>query len=130
MSDVVLDASAVLAVLHREAGSASVEPHMFGAFVSSVNLAEVGTRLSDRGIPMAEARAMIERLGVRIIAFDEALAYESAALRRATRSRGLSLGDRACLALARRDGLPVMTADRTWSKLDIGIEIKLIRETP
>jgi ribonuclease VapC len=129
MSEVVLDASAVLAVLQRESGYESVRPQMFGAFVLSVNLAEIGTRLSDRGVAMAEARIMIESLGVRVVAFDEELAYQSAALRRGTRAYGLSLGDRACLALAQREGLPVMTADRSWSKLDIGIDIKLIRGT-
>lgn len=129
MGEVVLDASAVLAVLQHEAGYESVGPQMFGAFVSSVNLAEVGTRLSDRGIAMAEARIMVESLGVRIIAFDEELAYESAALRRGTRAYGLSLGDRACLALAQREGLAVITADRSWSKLDIGVDIRLIRGT-
>lgn len=127
MSEVVLDASAVLAVLQHEIGYEMVRPQMFGAYVSSVNLAEIGTRLSDRGVAMAAARIMVESLGVRIIAFDEDLAYESAALRRQTRTHGLSLGDRACLALAQREGLPVMTADRSWSKLDIGIDIKLIR---
>lgn len=59
--------------------------------------------------------------------FDTDLALRAALLRNSTRPYGLSLGDRACLALARREGLPVLTADRSWAKLDVGVEVVLIR---
>ena len=127
MSKLVLDASAILAVLHKEPGSSHVEPHMAGSLVSSVNLAEVGARLSDQGMPMDAVQSVIAALGMQVVAFDETQAIASAALRAKTRKFGLSLGDRACLALAERERLPVMTGDRTWAQLTIGFEIRVFR---
>ena len=128
MSSVVLDASAVLAFLQREPGGAVVAEHLSAAVISAVNVAEVATRLSDRGIPDGGAREAISALRLEIAAFDHELAYTSAALRPATRRLGLSLGDRACLALAKREGLPALTADRAWASLDVGVEIHLVRD--
>ena len=128
MSNVVADASAILAYLHREPGGEVAARHLPGAVVSAVNLAEVGARLADRGVPDEAARQAIETLGMTITAFDEDLAYASAALRPATRRLGLSLGDRACLAVARQLAAPVLTADRAWTELDIGVEVRLIRD--
>ena len=128
MSSVVLDASAVLAILQREPGSAVVAEHLSTAVISAVNVAEVASRLSDRGVPDGGAREAISALRLEIAVFDHELAYASAALRPATRRLGLSLGDRACLALAKREGLPALTADRAWASLDMGVEIRLVRD--
>jgi PIN domain nuclease of toxin-antitoxin system len=128
VSSVVLDASAVLAFLQREPGGAVVAEHLSTAVISAVNVAEVASRLSDRGVPDGGAREAISALRLEIAAFDHDLAYASAALRPATRRLGLSLGDRACLALAKRERLPALTADRAWASLDMGVEIRLVRD--
>lgn len=66
-------------------------------------------------------------LGLEVIPFDEDQAYEAGLLRTATRDAGLSLGDRGCLSLSRVKGLPVLTADKTWLDLRVGVEVKVIR---
>ncbi len=128
MSSVVLDASAILAFLHREAGASFVEAHVAEAVVSAVNVAEVGARLSDWGMSNAEIRRAVTALGIEITPFDDSSAYASAALRPMTRDKGLSLGDRACLALATHLGVPALTADRAWTELQLDVEVRLIRE--
>lgn len=127
MSASVLDASAILAFLENEPGASAVAPYLPGAAVSAVNLAEVISKLSDRGLDERHCRGVIEDLGIRVIPFDESAAFKVAALRGSTRLAGLSLGDRACLALGKLLDLPVVTADRSWMRLDIGAEIRLIR---
>jgi PIN domain nuclease of toxin-antitoxin system len=127
MAEWVLDSSAVLAVFLNERGGDIAEAAFPAALVSAVNLAEVATRLIDRGRSPVEADQLAARGGFGIVAFDASAAAAVAMLRPATRHLGLSLGDRACLALAEREGLPVMTADRAWTSLDIGVEIRLIR---
>lgn len=104
-----------------------VAVHLPEAIISSVNLAEVGARLSDWGITDDEARQTIASFDITIAPFDEDLAYASIALRPSTRHRGLSLGDRSCLALAASLGLQALTADRSWAELDVGVEVKFIR---
>ncbi len=127
MSEFVLDASAVLALLQREKGHEEVVAVVGEAKVSAVNLAEVGSQLADKGRPMTQVRATLDGLGLDIVPFDEEQAFEVARLRPLTRSLGLSLGDRACLALAVLRGVPAMTADRTWSALRLGIDVRVIR---
>lgn len=127
MADIVLDASAVLALLHREVGADIVLRHLDDALVSAVNLAELGARLADHGMPEAEIKEVAEAVGLEIAPFDESQAYASAFLRSATRAKGLSLGDRACLALAKARGVPALTADRAWAELDLGVDVRLIR---
>ena len=100
---------------------------MDGSVLSAVNVAEVVQKLVDDGVPDINIRASIDELPCRIMPLDLALGFEIGFLRQSTRHRGLSLGDRACLALARREGLPVLTADRAWAELDLGIEVVLIR---
>ena len=95
--------------------------------MSAVNATEVITRLIDRGASREQAREQLESYGLAIRPFDESLAVEAGFLRPATRQYGLSLGDRACLALALRERIPVVTADRAWSQLDLGIDIQVIR---
>lgn len=126
MTEVVLDASAVLAAIHGEPGAAVVEPRLDGAKLSTVNLAEVAQRLNDQW-PDDLVVSVLSGLPCDVVAFDEAFALRTGLLRRLTRARGLSLGDRACLALAEQLGLPVLTADRAWADLDVGVEVVLIR---
>lgn len=124
---VVLDASALLAVLRTEPGWERVEARLEGARIGAVNLSEVVAKLIDDGVPEAEIRLAIGRLELDVHAFDVQHAYLAGVLRGGTRGLGLSLGDRACLALAQSLGAPALTADRSWSRLDLGIAIEVIR---
>ncbi|MBM3540590.1 MAG: type II toxin-antitoxin system VapC family toxin [Alphaproteobacteria bacterium] len=127
MSASVLDASAVLAMLNGEPGEAEVRAVMGRALVSTVNLSEVGARLVERGMTEADMAFVIGSLDAEVVAFDVIQAREAAALRPRTRALGLSLGDRACLALARLRGFPVLTADRSWASVAVGVDIRVIR---
>ncbi|WP_315762007.1 type II toxin-antitoxin system VapC family toxin [Sphingomonas sp. Y38-1Y] len=124
---VVLDASAILAVLLDEPGRERVLPVMTGAFVSSVNLGEVLSRAVDQGFDVDQTASGLARLEMQIMPFAHADAIEAARLRLTTKRVGASLGDRACLALAQRLRLPVLTADRAWSSLGLAVEIVQIR---
>jgi ribonuclease VapC len=128
MSSAVLDASALLALLHREPGGEHVEQAVTsGATISAVNLAKVVGKLADAGVPEDAIRAALEPLGLAVVAFDESLALRTGLLRPITRSAGLSLGDRACLALAQHLDLPALTGERNWVNVVPGIDIRLIR---
>lgn len=127
MADWVLDASAVLAVVLAEPGGDRVRPVIADSLLSAVNLVEVTTRLLDLGFPPADIDDRLQRLRFAVVPFDEDLALSAGRLRMQTRHLGLSVGDRVCLALALREGLPVLTADRAWATLDVGIEVVLIR---
>ena len=128
MSEVVLDASALLAAVHGEPGADRVGGVLHLASICSVNLAEVATKLSDAGLALDQARSLLSRLSLSVVPFDEDLAYASAALRASTRSLGLSLGDRACLALGQRLQARVLTTDAAWTGInDVGIAIEVIR---
>ena len=126
MSSVVLDASALLALLLDEPGGDAVSQRLEGAAVSTVNLAEVVGRLVDGGVPVDECRDALGGLGLDTVPFDETTAFAAGALRPATRNAGLSLGDRACLALAMQLDRPALTADRAWKRLRLGVEIELV----
>lgn len=127
MASAVLDASAVLAYIGGEEGGDALEDYRDAPLISAVNLAEVVSKLVDRGVPEDVTAAVIASLGLSVAPFDERQAYLSAALRPGTREYNLSLGDRACLALASLRGLPALTADRVWQKLRIPVEIRQIR---
>jgi len=127
VSDYVLDASAVLTVLQEEPGSVHVEAHLRTACISTVNLAEVVTKLQDRGFTDAEIDEALSLLDLDVRPFDEVCAILAGKLRGTTRHAGLSLGDRACLALAQSLGATALTTDRAWDALDIGIRIELAR---
>ena len=95
--------------------------------ISTVNLAEVVTRLSAVGMPDSTIRETLSLLGLEIVDFTEDQAFLAGLLAARTHHFGLSLGDRACLALADLTHAPAITADRAWNELDVGVEIHLIR---
>lgn len=115
MSEVVLDASALLALLRDEPGAAKVADAIADARMSSVNYAEVVSHFIYSGMPADQVDAMLRPLPMTIVEADHALATIAGRLRAVTAEAGLSLGDRFCLALACRDGLPALTADKQWS---------------
>jgi PIN domain nuclease of toxin-antitoxin system len=128
--DVVLVASAVLALLLGETGGDVVRQAIAsGAAMSAVNLAEVMTRLVRNGVTQATAEQALGTLPVLIHGQDDALALQTGALFATTRPFGLSLGDRACLALAQREAMPALTADRAWVQVGplVGVTIRLVR---
>jgi len=125
--DAVLDASALIALLRDEPGADMVERLLGRAVVSAVNWTEVLQRYRAAGVATADKRESVEALGVKIERFTSDDADTVAELWQPTRPAGLSLADRACLALARRLDLPAHTADRDWRKLDVGVEVVLIR---
>jgi ribonuclease VapC len=127
MSGAVLDASALLAVMLNEPGADVVEVHFERAVISAVNLAEVGAKMIERGAALELLEAEIRAAEITVVAFDAAQAMESARLRPATKERGLSLGDRACLALAARTDRIVLTSDRDWTEVRLPLDIRLIR---
>jgi ribonuclease VapC len=124
---VVLDASALLVVLHGEPRATGVEPLLDGAQVSAVNWSEVVQKAAARGVDVAGLQEDVEALGVRVAVFDADAAEATAALWAATRESGLSLGDRACLALARALSMTAVTADTAWADVDVGVEVRLVR---
>ena len=128
MSEAVLDSSAILALLLAEPGADRVRKTLPGALLSTVNFAEVVTKLCERGMPADQAQAAIEAIGVEVIDFNLDQACMTGDLRNSTRSAGLSLGDRACLALARLRNLPAITADTAWGSLP-GFDVIVIRGT-
>lgn len=125
----VLDASAVLALLFREQGCEMAAQYVesFETCISAVNLTEVLAKQQELHIPEESTIEYLGLLGIDIVAFDSEAAIRTASLRTATKSLGLSLGDRACLALGKMLDCPVLTADRAWSGADLGIEIIVIR---
>lgn len=125
--NVVADSSAVLAALFDEPGGENVKDRISSLAISAVNLAEIMTRLIDKGYSDQEMRETLDLLRTQTIAFDAEQAAEAAALRSVTKKSGLSLGDRACLALGVRSGATVLTADRAWAALDINCDIEVIR---
>ena len=124
----MLDASAVLALLQEEPGADAVEAALDDAEMSCVNVSEVLQKAEQHGIDTEGLEVDLEALGVRLHTFDIRAARETAELWAPTRSAGLSLGDRACLALARRLGGIAVTADTRWAEFErIDIRVEVIR---
>ena len=129
MSEVILDASALLALLKEEAGAGKVADAIAMSRMTSVNYAEVVSHFVHAGMPASEVDAMLRPLPMTIVDADQALATLAGRLRAVTAEAGLSLGDRFCLALALRDGLPALTADKSWRTIAdaAGVTVSVIR---
>jgi PIN domain nuclease of toxin-antitoxin system len=123
----VLDASAVLALVHGEPGHLEVVKLLGNAAISSVNLSEVAAKLIEKGLTIESVRPDLLALGLEVLPFDEPLAFRAAEMRPATRRFGLSLGDRACLATAERAKAVAVTADRGWSTLKLSVRVQVLR---
>jgi PIN domain nuclease of toxin-antitoxin system len=123
----VLDSSAVLAVFFHEPGGDAVVPILERGLLSTVNLAEVHTRMLDRGSNPQQAWDWISALNREICYFTAEQARRAAELKAITRPYGLSLGDRACLALAIDRKATVYTTDKVWKELPLGLKIEVIR---
>jgi ribonuclease VapC len=123
----VLDASALLAMLHAEPGGEEVQRLLLTSSISSVNWSEVVQKSLERGVEVEGMRQDLEVLGLQIVPFSAAQAERAAFLRALTRHLGLSLGDRACLALAAELRLPALTTDRNWADLTLDVEIRVTR---
>ena len=124
---IVLDTSAVLAFLYGETGHDSVRLLLAEARISAANWSEVLQKISFHGGDLHRQVEMLAALGIVVEPLTEVDAARAAYLFPATRRAGLSLGDRCCLALAHRLKVPAVTADRAWSEVDAGVELRQIR---
>lgn len=129
MSLIIIDSSALLALLQSEAGARAVEDEVEGALMASVNLGEAAQRRYRDGMMREQIVAVVEALGLNVVPVDQELALDAAELRETCRTKGLSQADCVCLALARRRKVAVLTADRKWLEVakEIGVEVRLIR---
>ena len=128
MSDVVLDASAVLAMLRDEPGAEKVAAMIGRAAISAVNLQEVAKELLREGASLDATRAVLDELNLDLHSHDWEAAFAAAALYEATKQYGRGLGDRSCMALGLQLGVPVMTADREWQDVEVnGLQIQHVR---
>jgi ribonuclease VapC len=129
MNSVVLDASAILAVINSEPGAEKLAPDLLARAVGgAVNLAEVQTKLVSRGWTSEEAWEDATSPVREVLAFDEEQARIAGDLVTQTRHLGLSLGDRACIALGIALKIPVYTAEKAWKKLKVsGVRVHVIR---
>lgn len=123
----VLDASALIALFKEEPGAGKVASLLPTSAISTVNLVEVHEQHAARQPPDTLAALDIVGLGIEIVPFSAAQAELAARLRPATRKAGLSLADRACLALAAQRGATAVTADQSWTLVDVGVKVRLIR---
>lgn len=123
----VLDASALLALLQREPGAELVRAMVANSVISSVNWHEVLYKTLSRDLDITGLRGGLEALGLRIESFTPEHAEIAAQLRSTVAPLGLSLGDRACLALAGALSLPAVTSDAVWGRLDLDVDVRLIR---
>jgi len=124
---VVLDASALLALMGAEPGADAVAAVLDASTISSVNLSEVVAKLAEYGVPEAALRSALTELTLDVTDFTASTAIAAGLLRPSTKTLGLSLGDRACLALGMEMGATVVTAERLWSGLSLGIPIHVVR---
>lgn len=129
MTPIVLDASALIAMLKQEAGGDKVAQVIGDTKITAINYAEVISHFCHAGMPIAEVDAMLRPLPLVIVSVDEKLARLAGHLRTLTSSAGLSLGDRFCLALAQLEKRPAWTSDRKWQTIAeaVQVEITIIR---
>jgi ribonuclease VapC len=123
---VVLDASALLAWLQGEPGADAVGAHLADAAVCAANWSETWQKLAQRGVDADRATRRLRALGVRVEPLTAEDAVAAARLWSDTRTAGLSLGDRCCLALAQRLEAVAVTADTAWAGLDLDVRVELI----
>lgn len=126
MSEFVLDASALLAMLNEEPGGAKVADNIASARIGVINYAEVVSHFVRLGMPERDIDAMLDPLPMEVVPADKGLGRIAGRLRGATAQAGLSLGDRFCLALALRDGLPAWTADKAWKTFEKDVEVDVV----
>jgi ribonuclease VapC len=123
----VLDASAVLCLLQEEKGAERVAEALPAAIIGAVNYSEVVGKLVETGIDEATVDGLIDILQLKVIPFDRTQARVAGSLRAATRKLGLSLGDRACLALAAAEGATALTCERIWTKFEAPCKVETLR---
>jgi ribonuclease VapC len=123
----VLDASAVLCLLQEEKGAERVARALPAAVIGAVNYSEVVSKLVESGIDDATADGLMDTLQLNVIPFDRSQARLAGALRATTRKFGLSLGDRACLALAATEGATALTCERVWTKFEAPCKVEALR---
>jgi PIN domain nuclease of toxin-antitoxin system len=121
---IVLDASAVLAVMLGEPGGQTMAQRLSGSLMGVANLSEVLAKVAERGMDPRDYQAGLSALGVEFAPVTTAQAIDAAVLRPLTAHLGLSLGDRLCLALARERRLPVLTTERRWLEYDFGVRVE------
>jgi ribonuclease VapC len=129
VSKYILDASALLALLNNEPGAKRVEEILRESVLGAVNACETVGKLVSSGMSVADAQSSVELINIEVLSFDEGAAYKAGGLIAETRKLGLSLGDRACLALGLILNLTVVTADQSWSRLKLPVAIEVIRGT-
>jgi len=127
MSKYVLDASALLALLNAEPGAARVKEILSESVIGAVNVCETVGKLVSSGMSIEAARTSVSLVVPEVIPFDTELAYRAGALVAETRKLGLSLGDRACLALALARQDTAVTAEKLWPKLKLDVPVEVIR---
>jgi PIN domain nuclease of toxin-antitoxin system len=128
MNESVLDASAMLALLNGEQGHETVLALLPNSVIGTVNLAEVVSKLCERGLPLDSAWEAVESIGMETVPFSNDQARRAGALRPLTKQFGLSLGDRCCLALAWDRGADAVTAERHWDgRVEAAAEVRVVR---
>lgn len=127
MAEAVLDASALIAFLRKESGAAKVAEVLDRSSISAVNLAETCSKMIEYGKDLETVAFQIERLQIPVVPFDGEQAKIVASLWKQTRAVGMSLGDRACLALALKTSLPAFTTEEEWLKCKLGVKVVKIR---
>lgn len=127
MTEAVLDASALIALLRKEPGAEKVAAVLTRSCISSVNLAETYSKMVEYGKRLEDVAYQVGRLSIPVILFDGEHAQLAASFWKQTRSVGMSLGDRACLALAMQTGLPAYTTEENWLKCNVGVQVVKIR---
>lgn len=127
MSTIVFDSSVLIALFKQEPGCEIAENSLNDALISTVNLAEVASYMARNSVPAETIQEALAAFPIEIVPFETEQALIAGCLYPSCKRLGLSLGDRACLALAKSHHLPVLTADRIWSNLDLGITIQTIR---
>jgi ribonuclease VapC len=123
----VLDASAVLCLLQEEKGAERVAQALPAAIIGAVNYSEVVGKLTEAGIDGPTVNGLIDKLQLTVIPFDRSQARFAGSLRATTRKLGLSLGDRACLALATAQGATALTCERSWTKFEAPCKVETLR---